>query len=92
MKYEECSWTLSDSLHTVASHRHVRNHHAPAPEALSNTARYTHEFHASRSRQTAHSPTRHTAGRRFTWSAFTFNAVDKPGNEDIAAVEVFLGV
>lgn len=79
-------------LHTVASYRHVGNHHAPAPEALSNPARYTHEFHASSSRQTAHPPTRHTAGRRVTWSPFAFDAVDKPGNEDIFTAEEFLGV
>ena len=80
------------SLHTVASNRHVRNHHAPAPEALPNPVRYTHELHASRSRQTAHPPTRHTAGRRVTWRAVTFDSVGKPWNEGIFTVEVFLGV
>ena len=80
------------SLHAVASHRHVRNHHAPAPETLSNPTRYAHEFHSSCSRQTMHPPTRHTAGRRVAWSAVTFDAVDKPWNEDIFTVEIFLGV
>lgn len=91
-RYPDCSKALCDSLHTVASHWHVINRLAAASKALSNPSRYTHDFHVSHSRHTAHSPSRHTAGRRVTCSAFASYAVDKPGNEDISGVEVLLGV